>query len=75
VLLSIDPARELNNGHPGTLASWIDMLRIGEGERIVHVGAGPGYCTAILAEMTGPRGAVTAIEIDDALAARATTAP
>ncbi len=74
VLVSIDPARELNNGHPGTLASWIDMLRIRDGERIVHVGAGPGYYSAILAEVTGPRGFVTAIEIDEALAARATAA-
>lgn len=26
VIVSIDPARELNNGHPGTLAAWIDAL-------------------------------------------------
>jgi protein-L-isoaspartate(D-aspartate) O-methyltransferase len=74
VLVSIDPARELNNGHPGTLASWIDLLRIREGDRIVHAGSGPGYYTAILAEMTGPTGSVTAIEIDPALAARAVEA-
>jgi protein-L-isoaspartate(D-aspartate) O-methyltransferase len=71
VLVSIDPARELNNGHPATLASWIDLLRVREGDRIVHVGSGPGYYTAILAEMTGPTGMVTAIEIDPELAARA----
>jgi protein-L-isoaspartate(D-aspartate) O-methyltransferase len=74
VLVSIDPSRELNNGHPGTLASWIDLLRIRDGERIVHVGSGPGYYTAILAEMTGAGGSVTAIEIDPALAARAVEA-
>ncbi|HEX2343777.1 MAG TPA: rRNA adenine N-6-methyltransferase family protein [Vicinamibacterales bacterium] len=74
VLVSIDPSRELNNGHPGTLASWIDLLRIREGERIVHIGSGPGYYTAILAEMTGGAGSVTAIEVDPALAARAVEA-
>lgn len=71
VIVSIDPARELNNGHPGTLACWIDALRIREGERVVHIGSGPGYYTAILAEVTGPRGVVTAVEIDETLAARA----
>jgi protein-L-isoaspartate(D-aspartate) O-methyltransferase len=71
VLVSIDPARELNNGHPGTLATWIDTLAIKEGDSIVHVGCGTGYYTAILAEITGPRGSVLGLEIDESLAARA----
>jgi len=38
----------------------------------VHVGAGVGYYTAILAELVGAAGAVTAIEFDAERAARAT---
>jgi protein-L-isoaspartate(D-aspartate) O-methyltransferase len=36
----------------------------------VHVGAGVGYYTAILAELVGAEGRVTAIEFDAELAAR-----
>ena len=71
VVVSIDPARELNNGHPGTLGAWIDALAPAPGERAVHVGSGPGYYSAILAEVVGPAGRVTAIEVDPGLAARA----
>jgi protein-L-isoaspartate(D-aspartate) O-methyltransferase len=42
------------------------------GEHVVHVGAGVGYYTAILAELVGATGRVTAIEFDGELAARAT---
>ena len=38
----------------------------------MHVGAGVGYYTAILAELVGAAGTVTAIEFDAELAARAT---
>lgn len=71
VVVAIDRARNLNNGHPATLASWLDTLDIASGERIFHLGAGLGYFSAILAEMTGPSGRVTAIDVDPDLAARA----
>jgi protein-L-isoaspartate(D-aspartate) O-methyltransferase len=38
----------------------------------VHIGAGTGYYTAILACLVGPSGKVTGIEVDASLAARAT---
>jgi protein-L-isoaspartate(D-aspartate) O-methyltransferase len=71
VVVAIDRARNLNNGHPGTLASWLDALDIAPGERVFHLGAGLGYYTAIVSEMAGPAGHVTAIEVDADLAARA----
>ena len=43
------------------------------GEHIVHVGAGAGYYSAILAELVGPAGQVTAVEFDAALAELAET--
>jgi protein-L-isoaspartate(D-aspartate) O-methyltransferase len=41
------------------------------GEHIVHVGAGAGYYSGILAELVGPAGRVTAVEFDAAPAERA----
>ncbi len=71
VLVSIDETRHLNNGAPSALASWLDALDIREGERVVHVGAGVGYYSAIIAQVVGPRGSVVAIEVDEKLASRA----
>src|SRR5438132_2134399 len=45
VLIAIDPSRQLNNGHPSTLASWLDALGLKEGDRGLHVGCGFGYYT------------------------------
>ncbi len=64
VLVAIDADRELNNGRPYGHARWIDQLAPTAGEHIVHVGAGTGYYTAILAHVVGPRGRIIAIEAD-----------
>lgn len=71
VVVAIDPARNLNNGQPSALANWMNLLEVTPGDSVLHVGAGVGYYSAILAELTGPDGRVTAIEIDPVLAARA----
>lgn len=71
VLVAIDPARRLNNGMPSFWAHNFDQLRLKRGQRILQVGAGTGYYTAILAEITGPDGRVTAVEHDEELAAKA----
>ena len=71
VLIAIDPSRQLNNGHPSTLASWLDALELKEGDRVLHVGCGVGYYTAIIAEVVGPNGHVIGVEIDSDLVSRA----
>ena len=71
ILVAIDSSRHLNNGHPSFLASLIDRLEVKPVDRVVHVGCGTGYYTAIMAEVVGREGHVTAIEIDTQLAARA----
>ncbi len=75
--IAIDPARQLFNGQPATLSSWIDALAIAPGARVLHIGAGLGYYTAIMAHVAGAGGRVVAIEVDEALAAaaRANLAP
>lgn len=71
VLIALDASRALNNGHPGTLASCLDALRLESGMRVLHIGCGVGYYTALAAAVVGPSGQVSAIEIDPGLAARA----
>ena len=71
VLVAIDPERRLNNGSPALWARLFDGVDVRPGERVVHVGAGTGYYTAVLAELAGSEGSVIGIEIDPALADRA----
>lgn len=70
VLVGIIPERGLNNGQPSFLASLIAAAAPRAGHHAVHIGAGVGYYTAILAQLVGRRGRVTAIEFDAGLAAR-----
>ncbi len=71
VAIAIDPTRKLNNGHPSSIALWLEALELKEGDHVLHVGCGVGYYTAIIAEVVGPNGYVTGIEIDPDLASRA----
>ena len=71
LLVVIDTVRHLNNGCPSFLAFLIDELQLQPGEHVVHIGCGPGYYTAVMAEVVGNQGLVTAIEIDSQLAGRA----
>ena len=71
VLVALMPEKALNNGQPAFLISLIALGRIQPGEHVVHVGAGVGYYTAIMAELVGRSGLVTAIEYETELAARA----
>jgi protein-L-isoaspartate(D-aspartate) O-methyltransferase len=71
VSVAIDPARQLFNGAPRVVARWIDQLSLTTGLRVLHVGCGPGYYSAIMAHVVGPAGRVVAVEIDQALAREA----
>jgi protein-L-isoaspartate(D-aspartate) O-methyltransferase len=73
-LIVLDAAKRLNNGQPSLWAFHLSLLDVQPGDRILHLGCGSGYYSAILAELTGPHGSVVAVEIHEALAARARTA-
>jgi protein-L-isoaspartate(D-aspartate) O-methyltransferase len=70
-LVVLDDSKHLNNGQPSLWAIHLDLLQVCPGDRILHLGCGTGYYTAILADLAGPHGKVTAIEIEEGLAARA----
>ena len=72
VLVSLDPGKGLNNGQPSLHAFCLNALVPRPGEHAVHVGAGTGYYTSILATLVGAGGRVDAYEIEPELGARAT---
>lgn len=49
----------------------LDALRLQAGDRVLHLGCGTGYYTALLAHVTGPAGRVQAVEVDEAIAREA----
>lgn len=61
----------VNNGQPSLHAALMANAGVAVGEHVVHVGAGTGYYSAILAHLVGWTGRVTAIEFDADLASRA----
>jgi protein-L-isoaspartate(D-aspartate) O-methyltransferase len=71
VVVSLGTDGPLNNGEPTLHALCLSALAIRKGERVVHVGAGTGYYTTLLAKLTGESGAVDGYEIDRGLAERA----
>jgi protein-L-isoaspartate(D-aspartate) O-methyltransferase len=73
-LIALDEARGINNGQPSLWVALFDQLGIMAGERVLHLGCGTGYYTAIAAELVGVTGEVKAIEIDVALAEQARVA-
>jgi protein-L-isoaspartate(D-aspartate) O-methyltransferase len=71
VLVGLDTERGINNGQPSLHARCLAAVAPAPGESVVHVGAGSGYYTALLATLVGPGGKVTAYEIVPELAAMA----
>ena len=67
VLVVLDRARGINNGQPSLHAAWMASLDPQPGETVLHIGAGTGYYTAILAQLV-PGGHVHAYEIEEDLA-------
>jgi protein-L-isoaspartate(D-aspartate) O-methyltransferase len=71
VLVAIDVGRGINNGQPSLHAQCLAALALKAGETVLHIGAGAGYYTAILAHLVGPAGKVVAYEIEPHIAERA----
>jgi protein-L-isoaspartate(D-aspartate) O-methyltransferase len=68
MLVTLDRAKGINNGQPSLHAHCIAALHLTRRDHVLHIGAGTGYYTAILAELAGQ---VDAFEIEPDLAALA----
>lgn len=71
VLIGLAPERGINNGQPSLHARCLATAAPAPGESVIHIGAGTGYYTAILATLVGHTGSVLAFEIEADLAAKA----
>jgi protein-L-isoaspartate(D-aspartate) O-methyltransferase len=71
VLIALDESRGLNTGEPSLWAHHFDRIGVQAGERVLQIGTGSGYFTAILAQLVGPTGQVVGYEVDGPLAAEA----
>jgi protein-L-isoaspartate(D-aspartate) O-methyltransferase len=72
VVVSLGGEGPFNNGQPTLHAFCLAALDVKRGERVVHVGAGTGYYTTLLAKLVGETGVVDAYEIEPEFARRAT---
>lgn len=57
------------NSQPRTVADMLRLLDVHPGQRVLDVGAGSGWTTALLAHLTGPTGRVTGVELEPSLVA------
>jgi protein-L-isoaspartate(D-aspartate) O-methyltransferase len=72
VVVSLGGEGPFNNGQPSLHVFCLAALDLKRGERVVHVGAGTGYYTTLLAKLVGETGVVDAYETVLEFARRAT---
>lgn len=51
------------NSQPRTVAAMLELLDVAPGHRVLDVGSGSGWTTALLAELAGPTGSVLGVEL------------
>lgn len=52
----------VTNSQPTTVADMLTLLEVQGGQRVLDVGSGSGWTSALLAELVGPSGSVLAVE-------------
>ncbi|MEO7350349.1 MAG: protein-L-isoaspartate O-methyltransferase [Marmoricola sp.] len=56
------------NSQPRTVEAMLRLLEVQPGDKVLDVGSGSGWTTALLAHLTGPEGSVTGVELVPELA-------
>ncbi len=57
------------NSQPRTVRDMLRLLDVQAGDRVLDVGSGSGWTTALLARLTGPLGSVRGVELEADLVA------
>ena len=55
------------NSQPRTVADMLRLLDVRPGQRVLDVGSGSGWTTALLAHLVGPTGSVLGVELEPQL--------
>ena len=72
VVVALAPDRRINNGQPTLHARCLSAARVRPGERVLHVGCGTGYYSAILSQLVTRSGRVSAWDLQEDLVSMAT---
>jgi protein-L-isoaspartate(D-aspartate) O-methyltransferase len=60
----LDIGHGQTNSQPRTVEAMLRLLDVRPGDRVLDVGAGSGWTTALLAHLTGPGGRVVGLELE-----------
>jgi protein-L-isoaspartate(D-aspartate) O-methyltransferase len=55
------------NSQPRTVADMLRLLKVAPAQRVLDVGSGSGWTTALLAHLVGPSGEVVGVELEPSL--------
>ncbi len=61
--------RGQTNSQPRTVAAMLRLLDVRPGQRVLDVGSGSGWTTALLGRLVGPTGSVVGVELEATLVA------
>lgn len=57
--------------NPAVITAMLRLLDVPPGARVLEIGTGSGYSTALLSHLAGPSGSVTSLDIDSSVVERA----
>src|SRR5918912_2003509 len=66
-----DGTRVVQSTAPGLVRAVVESAEVRAGQRVLEVGTGSGYSTAVLAQSVGPTGHVVSLDVNQALVERA----